>query len=136
MQEFHLLIKYFVSQRLCFNEILNSVHPSIVDSNLTITAIDLEFITTVSGVRGGKLNPTRNLVRYQFLEIFVRLAIHKYFKNNICKTKYEAIYKFFTKDIGNYLSNFKSYEWREQHYFSEEVEFILKEYMIELDELF
>ena len=126
----------FCISKTLFNEILNSVHPSIIDSNLTITAIDLEFITTISGVRGGKFNPTRDLVRYQFLEVFVRLAIHKYFKNNICKSKYEAIYKFFTEDIGNYLNNFKSYEWREQHYFCEEVEYILKEYTAELDELF
>lgn len=73
----------FCITKTLFNEIINSIHPSIVDNNLTLTAIDLEFITTISGIKGGKLNPNRDLIRYQFLEIWVRLAIHKYFKTNI-----------------------------------------------------
>lgn len=126
----------FCITKTLFNEIINSIHPSIVDNNLTLTAIDLEFITTISGIKGGKLNPNRDLIRYQFLEIWVRLAIHKYFKTNIWKTRLEAITKFFNEDLGNYLKKFKSYEWREQRYFCEDVEYILKEYMEELEELF
>ena len=119
-----------------FNEIINSIQPSIIDSNLTITAIDLEFITAVSASKAGKFNPSRDLVRYQFLEIFVRLAIHKYHKSKICKSKLEAIQKFFDEDIGKFLKRFHSYEWREKKYFCEEVEIILKDYAEGLDDLF
>ena len=126
---------FWISKTL-FNEIINSINPPIVDSNLSLAAIDLEFITTMSGNRGGKLNPTRDLIRYQFLEIFVRLAIHKYYKTKICKSKLESIQRFFGSDLKEFLNKFNSYEWREQKYFCEEVEFILKEYKEELDELF
>lgn len=126
----------FCISKTMFNEIINGIQPSIIDSNLSIAAIDLEFITTVSGFKGGKLNPNRDLIRFQFLEIFVRLAVHKYFRTKICKSKFEAIQRFFSEDIGAFLNKFKSYEWREQKYFCEEVEFILKEYSEELEELF
>ena len=119
-----------------FNEIINFITPSIIDSNLTITAIDLEFITTISGIKPWKMNPHRDLVRFQFMEIFVRLGIHKYFKNKIWKTKFEAIQKFFNEDLGNFFWKFRSYEWRENEYYCEEVEYIIKEYMGQLDELF
>ena len=107
----------FCISKTLFNEIINSITPSIVDNNLTLAAIDLEFITTMSGNKGGKLNPTRDLIRFQFLEIFVRLALHKYFKSKICRTKLEAIQKFFGWDLNEFLNKFKSYEWREQKYF-------------------
>jgi NLR family CARD domain-containing protein 3 len=126
----------FCISKTMFNEIINGIQPSIIDSNLSIAAIDLEFITTVSGFKGGKLNPNRDLIRFQFLEIFVRLAVHKYFRTKIWKSKCEAIQKFFNEDIGVFLSKFRSYEWREHKYFCEEVEFILKEYSEELEELF
>lgn len=126
----------FCISKTLFNEIINSITPSIIDNNLTISAIDLEFITTMSGNKSGKLNPTRDLIRFQFLEIFVRLAIHKYHKSKLCKTKFESIFKFFDSDLKEFLSKFRSYEWRENKYFWEEVEFILKEYSKELEELY
>jgi hypothetical protein len=47
--------------------------------------VDLEFIATkASGSAiGWPTNPERQLIRYQFLEIFVRLALAKFFKCNI-----------------------------------------------------
>lgn len=90
----------------------------------------------MSGQKAGKFNPNRDLVRFQFLEIFVRLAIHKYFKNKVCPTKFKAVEKFFNEDLEGFLDRFRSYEWRQNVYFCEEVEYILKEYTEELEELF
>jgi hypothetical protein len=53
--------------------------------------VDLEFITTNAGVKQHKFNPDRALVRYQMLELFVRLAVQKYYKSKICDTYFEAI---------------------------------------------
>lgn len=66
----------------------------------------------------------------------MRLAVHKYFRTKICSNKLEAITKFFDEDLGEFLSKFKSYIWREDKYFCEEVEYIIKEYSVELDALF
>lgn len=45
--------------------------------------VDLEFIATKASGMNIKwdTNPERQLIRYQFLEIFVRLAISKYYKS-------------------------------------------------------
>jgi hypothetical protein len=84
---------------------------------LTIAAIDLEFITAISLSKVGKFNPNRDLIRFQFMEIFVRLAVHKYYKSKIFKSKLEAIQKFFDDDLGAFFEKFKSYEWRTKTYF-------------------
>lgn len=119
-----------------FNELINSISPPIFDSNLTIAVIDLEFITAMSGNKGGKFNPQRDIIRYQFLEIFVRLALKKYYVSKVYGTKLEAVKRFFGIDLHHFLNKFRSYEWRENSYFCEEVEFILKDYAEELAELF
>ena len=93
----------FCISKTLFNEIINSIYPSIIDVNLTISAIDLEFITTMSGNKSGKLNPSRDLIRFQFIEIFVRLAIQKYHKSRVCKTKFESIQRFFDSDLKEFL---------------------------------
>ena len=53
---------------------------------LKLSDVDLEFITTkASGQQQfrERTNPERQLIRFQFLEIFVRLAVSKYYKSNI-----------------------------------------------------
>jgi hypothetical protein len=47
--------------------------------------VDLEFIATKASANQLKseTNPDRQLIRFQFLEIFARLAISKYYKCNL-----------------------------------------------------
>jgi hypothetical protein len=59
---------------------------SVLDKNLKLSDIDLEFVSTVSGPKTGTTlcnNPDRALVRYQFLELFVRIGLTKYLKSKI-----------------------------------------------------
>lgn len=60
-----------------FNEIINLTE--IVDGKeLKLSDVDLEFIATKAGNKKKLLNPERWLVRYQLMEVLVRIAIHKY----------------------------------------------------------
>lgn len=60
-----------------FNEIINLTN--IVDGkDLKLSDIDLEFISTKAGNKNVLLNPVRWIVRYQLMEVLVRIAIHKY----------------------------------------------------------
>ena len=55
----------------------------IVD-NMTLrqSDVDLDFVTANAGtVKKVKNNPERALVRYQLMEVFVRLAIRKWTNN-------------------------------------------------------
>lgn len=54
----------------------------LVDGELLKLAdLDLEFISTNAGIKNQALNPDRALVRYQTMEVLVRIAIQKYYKS-------------------------------------------------------
>jgi len=63
-----------------FIEIVNMTN--IIDmKELKLSDIDLEFTATKAGNKKNKLNPDKWwLVRYQLMEILVRIALKKYFK--------------------------------------------------------
>ena len=95
------------------NDIVNKT--GIVDGNLLkLSDVDFEFIATKAGIKNVNLNPERWLVRYQFMEIFVRIALHKYFKqqkdvNEKDKiTQSMAVKKLFEEEL---LPIFESYDW-------------------------
>ena len=50
---------------------------------LKLADLDLEFISTNAGIKNQALNPDRALVRYQVMEVLVRIAIQKYFKSKL-----------------------------------------------------
>ncbi len=79
-----------------FSEIVYNC-PSLIDSkHVKLSDVDLEFISTKAGTaHKTKNNPDRQIIRFQFLELFVRLALDKYFKSGVCETMFEAVKKFF-----------------------------------------
>ena len=96
-----------------FNELINKTE--IVDGNaVKLSDIDFEFIATKAGIKNVALNPERWLVRYQFMEIFVRIALQKYYKpqkdinpkDRI--TQSMAVKKLFQNDL---LPIFQAYDW-------------------------
>jgi NLR family CARD domain-containing protein 3 len=90
---------------ICFN------CPGMVDhKSIKISDIDLEFIATKAAGQHfkTKTNPDRQLIRYQFLEIFVRLALDKYYKTGVCRAYDDAIIKMFDENLLPYLKRFDS----------------------------
>jgi hypothetical protein len=83
---------------------------TIVDSkDLKLSDIDLEFTATKAGNNKNHLNPEKWwLVRYQLMEIFVRIALKKYFrsqkKDKKLLTESEAVKKLFNEQL---LHHFK-----------------------------
>lgn len=70
-----------------FSDIIYNCGNMVDYKTLKLSDVDLEFITTKasSGIRS-RTNPERQLIRFQFLEIFIRLGLVKFFKSRICKT--------------------------------------------------
>jgi hypothetical protein len=60
-------------------------HANLVDNKTCkISDIDVEFIATNATAKiDSKLNPERSLVRYEFMEIFVRIALHKFYRSKV-----------------------------------------------------
>ena len=55
--------------------------------------------TLYTTIKGNPRNPPNNLIRYNFLEILVRIAIDKYFKTGICDYVKDAIELFVNKHL-------------------------------------
>ncbi|CAI2364389.1 unnamed protein product [Moneuplotes crassus] len=110
-----------------FNEIVNATH--ICDNKrLKLADIDFEFIVTKSGNKKA-LNPERWLIRYQFMEIFVRLALHMYFKSKIVETQSESVVKLMDEKIMPFFNKFDCHKWRVEHLWNLECETVLIKYI-------
>lgn len=73
-----------------FTDFLNQ--GNVIDNrNLKLADTDLLFITTNAVTTKQPFNPDRALVRFQFMEIIVRLAMDKYVKTKICATPGDAL---------------------------------------------
>jgi len=94
-----------------FNELI-SVTDIIDHARMKLSDIDFEFIVTKSGYKKSEMNPERWLVRYQFMEIFVRIALHKYHKSKIVETQSEAIEKLMNEHLLPYFLKFDCHKWR------------------------
>lgn len=64
-----------------FSDVINSLNGFIDGKNMKLADLDLEFISTNAGGTKSKMNPERMLVRHNWMEIFVRLAITRFVKN-------------------------------------------------------
>ncbi|CDW87404.1 UNKNOWN [Stylonychia lemnae] len=102
--------------------------PSMLDSKLLkLSDVDLEFISTKAGNQfRGRMNPDRQLIRFQFLEIFVRLAIDKYYKTKQCIAQEDAIYRMFDEHVMPYFKNFNSNDFKWAKLWNEQCDIIIK----------
>ena len=97
-----------------FGDIINNLENDLVDyKSLKLSDIDLEFISTKAGIKEKhEFLPERQLVRFQFLELLVRIAIVKYYKSKIIKTFSKGIITCFERHFCTYFSSFDSRSWR------------------------
>jgi len=64
----------------------------IIDKHFNLAASDLQFGTTnYKGDRKDLYNPAQSLVRFNFLEMLVRLSFVKYKDSGECETHSEAV---------------------------------------------
>jgi hypothetical protein len=76
-------------------------------------------------VKNNPRNPANSLVRYQFLEIIVRLALDKYLRKKVVATPSEAVQKLF-EEMWPILSKYDSNTWRWERYICEDVDLVYK----------
>lgn len=109
----------------------------IDDGTLKLKDSDLKFIATYTKTDPAMMknprNPDRMLVRYQFLEIWVRLADQKFIQNGLASTFPEALEKTLNEHVLPYVNQNDQYfvpqKWREERYWNEEVDTVYKSYL-------
>jgi NLR family CARD domain-containing protein 3 len=81
-------------------------------------------------------NPGNALVRYEFMEMLVRVASDRYFRNKTCKSIPEAFESLMNDGMSSMLSLHNSNDWRLKSYICEEIDVTLKAYKLILDTVF
>jgi hypothetical protein len=105
---------------------------------LKLADIGLEFITTKASSNHikGKTNPDRQLIRFQFLEIFVRLGLSKFYKTKVCATMDDAIIKMMEEHVMPYLVKFDSNLFRLNKLYKETCDNVLKSHLQTLKDIY
>jgi len=98
----------------------------IDNKNLKLSDLDLEFISANAGGKASKRNPERALVRHNFMEIFVRLAITRYVKTGLASGPTEAMQMLLDEFCLPYFEKFNCHAWRKRNLWIEEVDLVLK----------
>ena len=82
--------------------------------------------TLVQKEKGQLYNPGNSLVRYEFLEILVRIAMDRFIRNKICPDYETAVAKLLDVHILPVISMYSIEKWRNEEYLCEEVELVLR----------
>lgn len=110
---------------------------NMIDDTLRLKDADLKFIATYTKTDPALMknyrNPDRMLVRYQFLEIWVRLADQKFIGNGVVNNFPDAVEKVLSEHVIPYINandpHFAPQKWREERYWNEEVDTVYKSYL-------
>lgn len=76
------------------------------------------------------------MVRYEFMEILVRIAHDRFVRNKICTNVADALQKLFRDHILKFMMSMDTNKWRKEMYVCEEVDLVLKAHKLILDVIF
>ena len=95
-----------------FSDLIANQIPGFIDGKtLKLSDLDLERIQTNANEQNSKFNPKNNMVRHNFLEVFLRLCDTKYMKNKAGGDEVNTITKAFKCMFDNELfATFKQYD--------------------------
>jgi len=104
-------------------ELLHHCADFIDNAAIKGSDIDLQFIACNGGKKvTSYLSPDKGLVRFQMLEVLVRLAIDKYIKTGITKSYLEAIKSAFENHYITYFRNFQCHRFRKERLWRQEID--------------
>lgn len=116
---------------------VNNLTGFIDGKNFNLADLDLEFISTNANGKAGKRNPERMLVRHNWMEIFVRLAVTRFVKKEkIASGPLQAITIMFDQYLEPYFSKFQASVWRKNILHTEEIDLALKHGLRVMKELY
>lgn len=97
------------------------------DENLKLSDIDFEVIATKAGKPPtSALNPARDLVRHNMLEVITRTAYTKYAKPKIAADYAEAVDMLLAEHLREHINKFDTHAWRVKYLWTEENDLALK----------
>ena len=90
---------------------------------------DTQFLTLNKRSKNTYLNPGVALVRFQFLEILLRLAFKRYEETKMVETKSEAVRMMINRNLLPYYGKQNAQKFRDERYWNEEVDNVYKSHV-------
>ena len=115
--------------------------PDLLDKNYLINDVLVKVTEVKSNAidkqdRKKNQNIPDNIIRHQFMMLLVKIAKDKYFRTKQISSLVEAVEYSFEHHYDFYLNQFRNNKWREERYYNEEVDNILKSHIPIFDALF
>jgi hypothetical protein len=79
-----------------------------LDKNVVLATIDRLFIAANVEIIANDENPDKELCRFEFFEILLRIAVAKYKDTSICASPSEALEKLLKENV---FPNYKIHPW-------------------------
>ena len=113
-----------------FMDLVNECN--VLDENIMAADIDIKFIATCNNLdfKSNSRNPVKGLVRFELMECLIRIADEKYCKKGaaLFETHLEAIQTLLNDSCDPFFKKFDQQKWREDNYWNEECDDVLKCY--------
>lgn len=103
------------------------------DKGITVTEADTVFLVINKRYKPHKMNPGNALIRYQFLEILLRLGLKKAGKSTAFG---EVMKNFIEDDVVPTHKMLKAQDFREKYYWNEYIDNLYKSHAKLLEELY
>ncbi|CAD8071605.1 unnamed protein product [Paramecium sonneborni] len=129
--KFYSSYGYFVSEcfSISFSTYMKMIQQiGIIDNDSVKTQdVEIDLVSIKNNIDPKFIyNPEKSLVRFQFLEMFFRLANDKYVRTNVVKNHADAVYRLI-KEFKEYFKNFDTCQkWRDERYWNKECECIIQ----------
>lgn len=110
--------------QMVFTDICNE--SKLLDNSFRLSDIDFHLKGALFQEVRNPRSPPNSLVRFQFMEILVRIALDKFFKSGICESQSAAVKVLLDNHIVEKLGHVSAQKWRNERYFFASVENVLK----------
>ena len=117
-----------------FTDFLNQA--KIFDNLFSLGDLGVNWSTVIVPKVKQPYNPGNALVRYEFMELLVRIAYDRYVRSKISNNLEEAFIKFIDEKLGDVIKSYDSNVWRLEECVTEDVDIILKTHKPILDNLY
>lgn len=120
-----------------FSEMMQKSNGVLDGKLLKMSDIDLEFVATNAGPKkNNAMIPERQMIRYQSMEVLVRLATTKYFRSGTVKSVPLAVETFFDNEVLPYYNTFDCHKWRTEKLWNEKCDHVYKRYLPAMNKLY
>jgi hypothetical protein len=117
-----------------FTEFLNEC--DLIDEFFSTSDLGVDWNSVIIPKKKQLFNPGNALVRYEFIELLIRISIDRFIRHKKCKTVSSSLENLISNHLSQVFPNYNIQKWRQETLFTQKVDIILKAFKPVLDMAF